>query len=76
MCHSRLPTPEKTFSLCASIRGNGGQVDPQGEILCFQDITSEGFLAFSRRSRGCFDLRHRLWPAADGEVGSLEMTSC
>ena len=27
MCHSRLPTPETAFCLCASIRGNGGQVD-------------------------------------------------
>ncbi|MCK4729445.1 MAG: hypothetical protein KAT27_11010, partial [Desulfobacterales bacterium] len=27
MCHSRLPTPETAFSLCASISGNGGQVD-------------------------------------------------
>ena len=45
MCHSRLPTPETTFSLCASIRlpaprspencnasthGNGGQVSGNG----------------------------------------------
>ena len=27
MCHSRLPTPETTFSLCAGISGNGGQVE-------------------------------------------------
>ncbi len=65
MCHSRLLTPETTFSLFASIPGNGAQVDLKGEILCFQYVISEGFLAFSRGSRGYY-----------GEVGLLEMTSC
>jgi hypothetical protein len=27
MCHSRLPTPEATLSLCDSIDSNGGQAD-------------------------------------------------
>ena len=50
MCHSRLPTPETAFSLCASTRlpspptacilyasisGNGGQVDRREKSYAF-----------------------------------------
>ena len=43
MCHSRLPTPETRFSLCASISGNGGQVDRREKSYVFSMLHRKDF---------------------------------
>ncbi len=43
MCHSRLPTPETIFSLCASISGNGGQVDRREKSYVFSKLYRTDF---------------------------------
>ncbi len=43
MCHSRLPTPETIFSLCAGISGNGGQVDRREKYYVFSKLYLRDF---------------------------------
>ena len=43
MCHSRLPTPETIFSLCASISGYGGQVDRREKSYVFSKLYCTDF---------------------------------
>ncbi len=43
MCHSRLPTPETTFSLCACISGNGGQVKHREKSNVFSMLYRKDF---------------------------------
>jgi hypothetical protein len=68
MCHSRLPTPETAFSLCASISGNGGQVDRREKSYVFIMLRRKDF---SLAQTGFFSPWHCPASVAPGRAGFL-----
>ncbi len=83
MCHSRLPTPETIFSLCAGISGNGGQVDRREKSYVFSklylgdfSLAPFGLSSGSKTDRVFLSVAWFIWgrPRGGGAGASLEMT--